>query len=204
MIDTDKPLREEDVDPDPIVEFQRWLALAWEAGEPQANAMTLATASPDGSPSARMVLLHLADQRGFTFYTNYESAKGIDLAENPTAALVFYWPRLYRQVRVAGVVRRTTRREAQEYWTKRPVGNRIAAAASAQSRPLPSRKTLEEAVAWLEARYAEDGPPLPPFWGGYRLTPAMIEFWQGRVHRLHDRLRFTRQRRGWRVERLAP
>jgi pyridoxamine 5'-phosphate oxidase len=203
VLDTDRPLREEDVDPDPIVEFQRWLDLAWQAGEPQANAMALSTASVDGVPSGRMVLLDRADHRGFVFFSNYESAKGVELAANPRAALVFYWARLHRQVRVIGAVRRTTRRESAEYWGKRQVGSRIAAAASAQSRSLPDREVLEETFSALEARYP-DGPPLPPFWGGYRLSPEGIEFWQGRRHRLHDRLRYTRQRRGWRIERLAP
>jgi pyridoxamine 5'-phosphate oxidase len=203
VLDTDQPLREEDVDPDPTVEFQRWLDLAWQAGEPQANAMALSTASPDGVPSARMVLLDRADQRGFVFFTNYESAKGNELSVNPRAALVFHWALLHRQVRVIGRVRRTTRRESEEYWARRPVGSRIAAVASAQSRPLPHREVLEETFSALEERYP-DGPPLPRFWGGYRVSPEEIEFWQGRRHRLHDRLRYTRERGGWRVERLAP
>jgi pyridoxamine 5'-phosphate oxidase len=203
-IDTDRPLREGEVDRDPVVEFQRWLDLAWKAGEPQANAMTLATSSPDGVPSARMVLLHRVDRLGFVFFTNYQSAKGAELTRNPRAALVFYWPRLHRQVRVSGTVRRTSRRESEDYWAQRPVGSRIAAAVSAQSRVLPSRQVLEQAVAMLEAR-ASDGPPLPEFWGGFRVRPETIELWQGRTHRLHDRLRYSRRAGGgWRVDRLAP
>jgi pyridoxamine 5'-phosphate oxidase len=203
-IDTDQPLREDDVDRDPIVEFQRWLDLAWSAGEPQANAMTLATATPDGAPSARMVLLHRVDRLGFVFFTNYESVKGAELRRNPRAALVFYWPLLHRQVRISGTVRRTSRRESEEYWAQRPAGSRIAAAVSAQSHILPSRQVLEQAVAMLEER-APEGPPLPDFWGGFRVRPETVELWQGRKHRLHDRLRYSRRSGGgWRIERLAP
>lgn len=202
-LDTDRPLREEDVDPDPIVEFQGWLERAWAAGEPQANAMTLATIGADGAPDARMVLLNGVDGRGFAFYTNYGSAKGANLAHEARAALVFYWPLLHRQVRVKGAVERTTREESEAYWAQRPVGSRIAAAASAQSTVLPDRATLEAAVAELERR-SPDGPPLPDFWGGYRLRPVRIEFWQGRRHRLHDRLLYTPSGEGWTIQRLAP
>lgn len=202
-IDTDQPLREDEIGPDPIGTFQRWLALAWEAGERQANAMTLATATPDGVPSARMVLLHRADERGFAFYTNYESAKGLELERNPRAALVFFWPSLYRQVRVTGPVARTTRAESEAYWAQRPAGNRIAGAASAQSRPLASRAILEREVQRLERLHPE-GPPLPDFWGGFRVAPETIEFWQGRSHRLHDRLHLRRAGEGWEMRRLAP
>jgi pyridoxamine 5'-phosphate oxidase len=204
-LDTDRPLREEDVDPDPIVEFHRWLALAWDAGEPQANAMALATVDADGAPQARMVLLNLADARGFTFYTNYESAKGVALAAEPRASLVFYWPRLHRSVRVSGTVARTAREESEAYWSQRPVGSRFAAAASAQSRVLTDRRVLDHAVAELERREPE-GPPLPEFWGGYRLTPSRLELWQGRRNRLHDRLLYTLggDGRGWRIRRLSP
>jgi pyridoxamine 5'-phosphate oxidase len=204
LIETDQPLREEDVDRDPIVEFQRWLDLAWKAGEPQANAMTLASSSPDGQPSARMVLLERADRLGFVFFTNYESAKGMELTRNPRAALVFYWPLIHRQVRVVGPVRRVSRRDSEEYWAQRAAGSRIAAAVSAQSHVLPSRQVLEQAVAMLEMR-APEGPPLPDFWGGFRVRPEVIELWQGRRHRLHDRLRYTRRPGGgWRLDRLAP
>lgn len=203
QLDTDQPLREEDVDPDPVAEFHRWLELAWAAGEPQANAMTLATVDGDGSPDARMVLLNRADGRGFTFYTNYQSAKGGHLAHEARAALVFYWPRLHRQVRIRGTVERTPREESEAYWAQRPAGSRIAAAASAQSTVLPDRATLEAEVADLELR-APEGPPLPDFWGGYRLRPARVEFWQGRRHRLHDRLLYTPAGEGWTIQRLAP
>ena len=203
MIDTDKPLDEADLDPDPVVEFERWFRLAGEVGEPQPNAMALATAAADGAPSVRMVLLHRVDERGFVFFTNYESAKGRDLAGNPRAAAAFYWPRLHRQVRLGGAVTRVSREESEEYWAQRPYGSRISAAASAQSRPIASRAVLEAAVARLEERHPE-APPLPGFWGGYRIAPAAIEFWQGRINRLHDRLQYVRDGDGWRVERLAP
>ena len=203
QLDTDRPLREEDVGPDPVAEFRRWLELAWSAGEPQANAMTLATVGDDGAPDARMVLLNAVDERGFTFYSNYESAKGTDLAARPRAALVFYWPRLHRQVRVRGGVERTSRDESEAYWARRPVGSRVAAAASAQSTVLPRREVLERAVEELE-RAAPCGPPLPDFWGGYRVRPAQIELWQGRRHRLHDRLLYTRAGAGWDIRRLSP
>ena len=203
MIDTDAPLNEEDVDPDPIAEFDRWFRLAGEVGEPQPNAMALATVTPDGEPAVRMVLLYRVDGRGFVFFTNYESDKGRDLAANPRGAVAFYWPRLHRQVRVRGPVTPTSREESEEYWARRPYGNRISASASAQSRLVVGRAPLEAEVARLEAAYPE-APPLPGFWGGYRIAPEAIEFWQGRINRLHDRLRYVRQGSGWRVERLAP
>ncbi|HKA11333.1 MAG TPA: pyridoxamine 5'-phosphate oxidase [Candidatus Dormibacteraeota bacterium] len=203
MIDTDAPLNEEDLDPDPIVEFDRWFRLAEEVGEPQPNAMALATVTAACQPAVRMVLLYRVDARGFVFFTNYDSDKGSDLAANPRAALAFYWPRLHRQVRAFGSVTRTSREESQDYWGMRPYGNRIAASASAQSRLLASRAVLEAEVARLEQLYP-DGPPLPGFWGGYRVAPEAIEFWQGRTNRLHDRLRYVCDVAGWRVERLGP
>jgi len=203
VIDTDAPLNEEDLDPDPIVEFDKWFHRAEAAGEPQPNAMALATVTLAGDPAVRMVLLHRVDVRGFVFFTNYESDKGRDMAEHPRAALAFYWPRLHRQVRVKGPITLTSREESEEYWAQRPYGNRISAAASPQSRMLASRAVLESEVGRLEALYPE-GPPLPEFWGGYRVLPEAIEFWQGRSNRLHDRLRFAREGSGWRVERLAP
>jgi len=203
VIDTDVPLDEVDLDPDPITEFNRWLRLAEEVGEPQPNAMGLATVTPEGEPAARMVLLHRADRHGFLFFTNYESAKARDLGSTPRAALVFYWPRLHRQVRAHGPVSQASRKESEAYWAQRPYGNRVAAFASPQSRVIPSRSVLEEEVRRVERRYPE-GPPLPAFWGGYRVAPEVVEFWQGRRHRLHDRLRYVRSRNGWRIERLAP
>jgi pyridoxamine 5'-phosphate oxidase len=203
VIDTDAPLNEEDLGPDPIVAFDRWFQLAGEVGEPQPNAMALATATPDGEPAVRMVLLHRADERGFVFFTNYESDKGRDLAVNPRAAAAFFWPRLHRQVRVRGPVERTSREESEEYWARRPYGSRISASASAQSRPIGGRAVLEAVVSELEAAHPE-APPLPGFWGGFRIAPEAIEFWQGRINRLHDRLRYLRAGDGWRLERLAP
>ncbi len=203
MIDTDAPLNEEDVDPDPIVEFRRWFELAGRVGEPQPNAMALATVTAAGEPAGRMVLLHRVDAGGFVFFTNYESDKGLDLAANPRAALVFYWPHLHRQVRVSGPVAKTTGEESEAYWAQRPYGSRISATASAQSRPVADRSVLEAEVARLEALHPE-GPPLPAFWGGYRVTPEAIELWQGRTNRLHDRLRYVREGPDWRLERLAP
>lgn len=203
VIDTDAPLNEEDLDPDPAAEFQRWFALAQRAGELQPNAMALATVTATGEPALRMVLLYQADAQGFVFFTNYESAKGADLAAHPSAALAFYWPRLHRQVRVGGTVTRVSRQESESYWAQRPYGNRISASASAQSRVIPDRSVLEVEVARLEAQYPDD-PPLPDFWGGYRVAPAAIEFWQGRINRLHDRIRYVRESSGWRMERLAP
>ena len=204
MIDTDAPLNEEDLDPDPVVQFERWFRLAGEVGEPQPNAMALATVTAEALPAVRMVLLHRVDARGFVFFTNYESDKGRDLAAHPAAAAVLFWSRLHRQVRVHGPVARTSREESVEYWVQRPYGNRISASASAQSRPVSGRSVLEAEVARLEAEYPEE-PPLPDFWGGYRIAPTAVEFWQGRINRLHDRLRYVRESgAGWRVERLAP
>jgi pyridoxamine 5'-phosphate oxidase len=203
VIDTDAPLNEEDVDPDPIVEFGRWFELAQRVGEPQPNAMALATVTPAGEPAVRMVLLHRVDGDGFVFFTNYESDKGRDLAANPRAALAFYWASLHRQVRVSGPVVPTTHEESEAYWAQRPYGSRVSASISAQSRPVPSRTALEAEVARMEARYPQD-PPLPHFWGGYRVVPEAIELWQGRRDRLHDRLRYVRAGDRWRMERLAP
>lgn len=203
MIDTDQALNEEDVDPDPMVEFNRWYRLAEQVGEPQPNAMALATCGPDGGPSVRFVLLHKADFGGFTFYTNYESPKAKELAANRRAALAFWWPSLHRQVRAVGEVSKVSRRESEEYWASRPYGSRISALASPQSQVIKDRSVLEAEVARLEAEHPSE-PPLPPFWGGYRLLPWTVEFWQGRRHRLHDRLRYRRLGEGWQLERLAP
>jgi len=202
-MDTDQPLNEEDVDPNPAVEFGRWFALAGEAGEHLPNAMALATADEHCQPSVRMVLLDRADDRGFTFYTNYESSKAHDLAANARAALAFHWPLLHRQVRVRGPVTKVSREESEAYWAARPYGSRISATASAQSSVIVERATLEVEVARLEALHPTT-PPLPEFWGGYRVVPDTVEFWQGRSHRLHDRLRYSRVGAAWRLERLAP
>jgi pyridoxamine 5'-phosphate oxidase len=198
-------LSEEELDADPIRQFQAWLDAAITAGHPEPTAMTVATATPEGAPSARMTLLKGLDARGFVFYTNYESRKGRELATNPRAALVFFWVLLERQVRVEGRVERVTPKESDTYFHSRPVGSQISAAASPQSQPVPDRATLERRAAALEAEYAGGEVPRPAHWGGLRIVPATIEFWQGRPNRLHDRLRYTRQPDGmWRFERLAP
>ena len=167
--------------------------------------MTIATSTRSGEPSARMVLLRGFDQRGFGFFTNYESQKGRELAENPRAALVVYWPKLRRQVRVAGEVVKQSVEESTAYFHGRPLASQISALASPQSQVIPNRAALEEKVAGLAAKYEGAGVPLPPTWGGYRVIPETIEFWMHRDNRLHDRIRYTRQPAGgWRIERLAP
>jgi pyridoxamine 5'-phosphate oxidase len=165
--------------------------------------MALATANAQGDPSVRMVLLNQADERGFVFFTNYESVKGLELSGRPRAALCFYWPRLHRQVRVVGPVERTSRAESEAYWAGRPYGSRLSALASAQSSVIPGRNILEEEVQRLQSLYPV-APPLPGFWGGYRIPADAVEFWQGRSNRLHDRLRYHRDGIGWRIDRLAP
>lgn len=192
-----------DLDPDPLVLFRHWLAAAAQAGIREPNAMTLATAGPDGVPSARVVLLRGVDARGFTWYTNRESLKGRDLAANPRAALVFYWESLERQVRVSGPVRPIDVAESTAYFAERPRKSQLSAWASPQGRPLTDRDDLVAATDRIAARYPGD-IPLPPFWGGYRLSAQMIEFWQGRRSRMHDRFAYLREADGWRIERLAP
>jgi pyridoxamine 5'-phosphate oxidase len=197
-------LREEDLAADPFEQFQRWLAEAAAAHPDDYTSMTLATADHEGRPSARIVLLKGCDERGFVFYTNYESRKGRELAENPRAALLFYWSVLERQVRIEGRVEKTSREESEAYFRSRPLGSRIGATASRQSAVIGSRDELERTVAELLERFGED-VPLPDAWGGYRLVPDLLEFWQGRPDRLHDRLRYRRLAEGgWTVERLSP
>ena len=201
---TREALTEADVDADPVVQFGRWFEQAERAGLLEPTAMTLATATPDGRPSARMVLLRGFDQRGFCFYTNHESRKGVELAANPRAALVFWWGELERQVRIEGPVAPTSRAESEAYFHSRPPGSQLSAAASPQSRVIQDRAVLERRVAELAADSADGQVPLPDFWGGYRLTHEVVEFWQGRPNRLHDRLRYRRAGDGWKIERLAP
>jgi pyridoxamine 5'-phosphate oxidase len=188
---------------DPLQQFRQWYAEAEAAGVAVPEAMTLATATADGRPSARIVLLKRADDSGFGFHTNYESRKGTELASNPRAALLFHWQPQGRQVRVEGAVERATAADSEAYFRTRPVGSRLAAWASPQSRPLTDRAELERLYEEARARFGEE-VPLPPYWGGLRLVPHAYEFWQHGDDRLHDRVRYTRDGDGWRKERLAP
>jgi pyridoxamine 5'-phosphate oxidase len=198
-------LREDEVDPNAIRQFERWFDEAMKAGVSEPDAMTLATATPDGRPSARVVLLRGVDDRGFVFFTNYDSRKGRELAANPWAALVLFWHELERQVRVEGQVRRVSVQESDHYFQSRPAGSRIGAWASPQSEVIKSRESLEIRCQELEKSFEDGTIPRPPNWGGFRLVPETIEFWQGRPSRLHDRLRYTRgEQSKWLVERLAP
>lgn len=191
-------------DADPIELFQAWFDAASESGILLPESAALATATPQAVPSVRMVLLKAFDQRGFVFFTNYGSQKARELDANPEAALCLHWAVLQRQVRVSGPVRRTSLEESAAYFGTRDKGSQIGAWASTQSRPLPAREELEERVAEYRTRFADAEIPLPPFWGGYRLSPRRMEFWQGRADRLHDRLVFTRGGDGWSTERLYP
>jgi pyridoxamine 5'-phosphate oxidase len=205
VTDYGQPLREQDADPDPVRQFASWFQHAQAAGVRMPEAAALATASAEGSPSVRMVLVKGFDERGFTFFSNYASRKGSELAANPRAALAFYWDPLGRQVRIEGAVERTSADETADYVRSRPRGSQLGALASPQSEVIDSRETLEQRVAELEQRYGQGELPLPTSWGGYLLTPDTVELWQQRHDRLHDRLRYRRgDDGGWVIERLAP
>ncbi|WP_043583248.1 pyridoxamine 5'-phosphate oxidase [Geminisphaera colitermitum] len=198
-------LHEKDLARDPFRQFDKWFQEAQAAKLPEPNAMTLSTSTPDGRPSSRIVLLKGVDGRGFVFFGNYESRKGRELAANPRASLLFPWFPFERQVIVEGVVARISQEENAAYFHSRPRASQIGTWASPQSTVIPDRRTLEASFKAMETKYAEDEVPLPPHWGGWRLTPQTVEFWQGRRSRLHDRLRYRRIEGGeWIVERLAP
>ena len=202
---TQAGLHESEANPDPIEQFRKWFDEALAADLHEPNAMTLATAAPDGRPSARVVLLKGYDERGFVFYTSYEGRKSWELEENPRCALVFYWSELERQIRIEGRARRVSEEESDAYYGSRPRGSRLSAWVSAQSRPVEDRGALEKRLWELEAEYEGREIPRPPFWGGYRVEPEAIEFWQGRENRLHDRLLYCRPSGGgWRMQRLQP
>ena len=199
-----KTLLETEVADNPFLQFGDWWQQAIESEIDEVNAMTLATASLEGVPSARIVLLKAYDEKGFVFFTNYESAKGQELAENPKASLLFFWKELERQVRITGLVEKVSAAENDEYFLSRPTGSQIGAWASPQSRVIENRSWLENRVKELAEKFKTEQLTRPPHWGGYRVKPVIIEFWQGRSSRLHDRFKYTKTEQGWKVERLAP
>jgi len=201
-------LEEHNVFPDPMQQFEKWFKEAIEAQIHEPNAMTLATATPKGIPSARIVLLKGLDERGFIFYTNYESKKGSEIRENPHVSLTFFWPELARQVRIDGLADKISKRESQEYFNNRPHGSRLGAMASNQSKVIENRDIIESKYQELSEKFKEsDNIDVPDFWGGFLVSPYRIEFWQGRSNRLHDRLQYTLQKispKEWKIERLSP
>ena len=199
------PLERDDLDADPISQFERWFEEARErVNDAEPNAMTLATVDPKGAPGARTVLLKYFDQNGFVFFTNLESRKASHIEQNPSVALLFWWPVLERQIEITGVAKRVSTAEAAKYFMTRPRGSQLGAWVSDQSRVLTSRKALEIKLGEMKRKFADGEVPLPKFWGGYRVTPKTIEFWQGQPDRLHDRFQYVREGTGWRIQRLSP
>jgi pyridoxamine 5'-phosphate oxidase len=199
-----RPLRRNDLDPDPLRQFHTWYRAAEEADVSRPEAVALATATPEGRPSVRFVLLKSADEQGFLFYSGYRSRKGQELEVNPQGALCFYWHELGRQVRVEGLVERVPLTDSDAYFASRPYGAQLSATASRQSEVVSGRRVLEDAVEALKARYGEGTVPRPEIWGGYAILPELYEFWQHREDRLHDRFRYRREGDGWTIERLSP
>ena len=198
-----KQLNEQDVDPNPFVQFDIWFKLALDANLPDANALTLATVNPEGKPTARILLLKDYSNDGYCFFTNYKSKKGEDLEQNPFGAMVFFWPELEKQIRIEGRVERLSPEQSNKYFMARPIGSRLAAAASPQSDVIKDRVEIETAIKEFETKYG-DQFDRPDFWGGYRLIPEKFEFWQGRENRLNDRIEFILENGKWNFHRLAP
>jgi len=202
---TSATLSEKSVADDPISQFAKWFAEAMDADVPEPNAMTLATASPDGKPSARILLLKGFDNNGFTFYTNYLSRKGKEIARNPSAAMVFFWGELERQVRIEGTLEKVSKEDSERYFHSRPKASQLSAIVSPQSQEIQNRKLLEESLQLLEEKYGDKTVPKPSHWGGYILKPQVVEFWQGGASRLHDRIVYKKaDKKAWKIVRLAP
>lgn len=197
-------LDEKDVNQDAVLQFEKWFKEAVDSKVLEPNTMTLATATAEGKPSARIVLLRNFNENGFVFYTNYVSRKGNEILENPNCALLFFWPELERQVRIEGVLSKQTSEESDMYFNSRPRTSKLGAWTSAQSKVIESRKVLDEEYEKLSVKYPDEQVPRPPHWGGYILKPSVIEFWQGRPSRLHDRILYTQENNAWKIERLAP
>lgn len=200
---TKSSLTTSSVHPEPLTQFEKWFNEMLKSGFYEPSAMTLATSSSAGKPTARVVLLKGFDAGGFVFYTNYKSRKGRDIEENPFGCLLFYWDKLERQIRIEGAIEKVTRAESEAYFRSRPYKSRLGAWASKQSSVIPERSEIVKEFLKYMVKFRRD-VPLPPVWGGYRLIPDSFEFWQGRPNRLHDRIRYTRQKKGWKIERLAP